>query len=38
MVLFHDGKHNELLNNCDNSSKTQRMDLPHEEKQILTTL
>ena len=32
MVLFHDVKHNELLNICDNSSKTQRMDLPPEEK------
>ena len=32
MVLYHDGKHNELLNICDNSSKTQRMDLPPEEK------
>ena len=31
MVLYHDGKHNELLNICDNSS-TQRMDLPPEEK------
>ena len=32
MVLFHVGKHNELLNICDNSSETQRMDLPPEEK------
>ena len=32
MVLYHDGKHNELLNICDNSSKIQRMDLPPEEK------
>ena len=32
IVLFHDGKHNELLNIYDNSSQTQRMDLPPEEK------
>ena len=32
MVLYHDGKNNELLNICDNSSKAQRMDLPPEEK------
>ena len=32
MVLYHDGKHNELLHICDNSSKTQHMDLPAEEK------
>ena len=32
MVLYHYGKHIELLNICGNSSKTQRMDLPPEEK------
>ena len=32
MVLYHDGEHNELLNICDYSSKTQHMDLPPEEK------
>ena len=32
MVLFHDGKHNELFNICENASQTQRMDLPPEEK------
>ena len=35
MVLYHDSKHNELLNSCDNSSKTQRMDLPPEEKKLI---
>ena len=32
MVLFHDCTYNELLNICDNSFKTQCMDLPPEEK------
>ena len=26
LLSFHDGKHNELLNICDNPCKTQRMD------------
>ena len=37
MVLYHDGKHNELWNICDNSSTTQCMDLSPEEKLILIT-
>ena len=32
MVLYHDGKNNELMNICDNSPQTQRMHLPPHEK------
>ena len=32
MVVYHDGKHNELLNICNNSSQTLRIALPPEEK------
>ena len=32
MVLYHDGKHNKLLNIFDNSSITQHMNLPPKEK------
>ena len=32
MIFFHAVKHNKLFNICDNSFKTQRMDLPPEEK------
>ena len=32
MVLYHDGKHDKLLNICDNSSQAQHLQLPPKEK------